>query len=183
VGYFESEGEGETSRLIHELALGANIRGTRRLTLDGNAGISIINPRQSGAATVGGSSGSDVSVGFVGDLSLTYTPWADTIMTVAVSQDISPDALGDLRTLRVARGSASYQINERSSLNVLGAFTTSTPSGEDEDSRQAWTLSPTYNYEITRDWSLALSYQWTKTDAAVSNSAFLTLSHNGAILP
>jgi hypothetical protein len=109
---------------------GRNIRGTRRLTLDGNAGISIINPRQSGAATVGGSSGSDVSVGFVGDLSLTYTPWADTI-----------------------------------------------------DSRQAWTLSPTYNYALTRDWDLALSYQWTKTDTAQSNTALLTLSHRGAILP
>lgn len=183
VGYFGSEGENETSRLSYDVALGTNIRATPRLTVDANAGVSITDPRQSDVATTGTGSEADLSVGFVGDLSLIYTPWRDTTVTVAVSQDVSPDALGNLRTRQAASGSASYQINELSSFNLAGSFTTSTPSGDGGGAQEAWTVSPSYNHALTRHWNLALSYQWQKTDVAMSNSAFLTLSHNGAILP
>ena len=183
VGYFEAEGENETSRLVYEAALGANIRATPRLIVDANAGVSITDPRHSDSVTAGGESDSDLSVGFVGDLSLIYTPWRDTTVTVGLTQDVSPDALGNLRTLQAARTSASYQINERSSFSLLGAFTTSTPAGEDEESRESWIVSPSYTHALTRHWNVAVTYQWRKSDVAVSNSAFLTLSHNGAILP
>lgn len=179
--YFASEGDSDIRRLIYNVELGSNFRASRRLTLDGNAGLSIIDQRQAGVATTGGES--DVTVGFVGDFSLIYTPWRDTTVTFAVSRQVSPDLLGNLRTAQSISGAATFQINERSSLNLSGALTSSTATGDGGGTREAWIISPTYTHALTRSWNLALTYQWVKSDVAQSNSAFLTLSHNGTILP
>jgi hypothetical protein len=183
-GYFRSEDDSESRSLIYNLTVGSNVRATRRLTVDANAGVAIIDTRESDITVAGaGSRESDVSVGFIGDFSLTYTPRRDTSMTLALSQHVSPGSLGELRTAQSARGAATYLINERSSLNLVGAFTSSTATANGGDSRQAWVVSPSYTHALTRSWAVTLGYRWLKSDDAHSNTAFLTLSHNGTILP
>lgn len=179
VRYFSDESE--LQRLLYNASLGGSFRASPRLTLNANAGISITDQRQSVADAVGEQR--DVTLGFEGLLGLSYTPWRDTIMTFSLSQHTSPDGLGNLRSGRAASAAMSYQINELSSFNLSGTFSNSSAAGEDGESTQAWSLSPSYTRALSRSWHLGLSYQWRKTDEAVSNSAFLTLSHNGAILP
>ena len=159
-------------RMVYDVAVGTNLRATRRLTLEANAGLAIIDPRDSA-----------VTLGLVGDLDLIYTPRRDTVMTLALSQDVAPDSLGELRTSQAARGAVTYRINEVSSFTVMAAYTTSTATGAGGDDRDAWSISPSYSRALTRDWDLSLSYRWLKSDIAQSNTAFLTLSHRGAILP
>jgi hypothetical protein len=169
-------------RLIYNAALGTNIRATRRLTVNANAGVAVIDQR-SGERAGASLDDSDRSAGFIGDFSLIFTPRRDTTMTLALSQQVSPDSLGDLRTTQAASGTVAWRINHRSSLNLFGAFTNSSETGEGGGSRQAWTVSPSYRHALTRTWDLTLSYRWLKSDVAQSNSAFLTLSHRGTILP
>jgi hypothetical protein len=163
--------------------VGSNVRATRRLTVDANAGVAIIDQRQTDATVVAGHRDSDVSVGFIGDLNLIYTPRRDTSMTLALSQHVSPDSLGDLRTAQAVRGTVANRINERSGINLMAAFTNSSSTGNGSGSRQAWTVSPSYTHALTRSWDLTLSYRWLKSDVAQSNTALLTLSHRGTILP
>jgi hypothetical protein len=171
-------------RLIYNATLGTNIRATRRLTVDANAGVAVIDQRTGELANVSLDQ-SDRSAGFIGDFSLIFTPRRDTTATLALSQQVSPDSLGDLRTIQVARGAVDYRINHRSSLNLFGAFTNSTEAAEGGGGggRQTWTVSPSYRHALSRTWDLTLSYRWLKSDDAQSNSAFLTLSHRGTILP
>jgi hypothetical protein len=179
--HFRSEDD-SARRLIYNAKLGTNIRATRRLTVDANAGVAVIDQR-TGELAGASLEQSDRSAGFVGDFSLIFTPRRDTTTTLALSQQVSPDSLGDLRTTQVARGSVDYRINHRSSLNLLGAFTNSTEAAEGGGSRQTWTVSPSYRHALSRSWDLTLSYRWLKSDDAQSNSGFLTLSHRGTILP
>ena len=168
--------------LIYTATRGTNIRATRRHTVDANAGVAVIDQRT--GDLVGASlDQSDRSAGFIGDFSLIFTPRRDTIMTLALAQQVSPDSLGDLRTTQAARGAVAWRINHRSSLNLLGAFTNSTEAAEGGGARRTWTVSPSYRHALTRSWDLTLSYRWLKSDDAQSNSAFLTLSHRGTILP
>ena len=182
VGHFQSEGEDDLRRLIYNFTGGANVRPTRRLTLDLNGGAAIID-EQSDPEIGEVSDRSDLSVGFIGDLSFTYTPRRDTVMTLALSQRVSPNSLGDLRSTRAVSGAVVHQINERSRFDLRAAFTDSTAAGGDGSSRQAWTVSPSYTHALTRSWDLTLGYRWLKSDVAESNTAFLTLSHRGTILP
>lgn len=171
--HFRPDDEDTASRrMIYNLAVGTNVRATRRLTLDANAGVAIIDQHDS-----------NVTLGLVGDVDLIYTPRRDTVMTLALSQHVSPDSLGELRTAQSARGAVTYRINHLSSFNLMGAYTTSTATGEGGDDRNAWSISPSYTRALTRSWDLSLSYRWLKSDIAQSNTAFLTLSHRGAILP
>lgn len=183
LGYFGSDDDKDIRRLIHDLTVGANLRATRLLIVDANAGVSIIDQRQTDVTVGNGLSESDLSVGFIGDVSLIYTPRRDTVLTFSASQNVSPDSLGNLRTRQSVRGLAAYQINALSSLNLAAAYTTSAATEAGGEARKQWTLSPTYSHALTRNWSLALSYQWVKSDVAESNSAFLTLSHHGFLLP
>jgi len=164
--------DSDARRMIYDVTVGANVRATRRLTLDANAGVAIIDQRSA-----------DATAGLVGDIGLIYTPRRDTLMTLDLSQHVSPDSLGDLRTAQAARGAVTYRINDLSSLNLTGAYTTSTATGEGGDDRHAWSISPSYTRALTRSWDLTLGYRWLKSDIAESNTAFLTLSHSGAILP
>ncbi len=159
-------------RMVYDVAVGTNLRATRRLTLDANVGLAVIDP-QDGAVTLG----------LIGDLNLIYAPRRDTVMTLALSRHVSPDSLGELRTSEAARGAVTYRINDLSSFTVLAAYTTSTATSEGGDDREAWSISPTYSHALTRHWDLSLSYRWLKSDIAESNTGFLTLSHHGAILP
>jgi hypothetical protein len=190
--YFRDESDADIQRLLYNIRVGTNIRATPRLTIDANAGAAIIDQSQSEVglglrqheATVGaGRRQSELSVGFVGDVSLVYTPRRDTTLTFSLSQQVSPDALGDLRTSQAARGGATYRINEWSSFNIIGAFTTSTQTGNGTGSTEVWTISPSYTHVLGREWDLSLSYQWVKTDRAESNIGLLTLSHRGTLLP
>ena len=181
VNYFNDESDSDLQRLLYNAALGAAFRASPRLTVNANAGVSVIDQRRNATPTV--AEQSDVTLGFEGLLSLSYTPRRDTIITFSLSQHTSPDNLGGLRSGQAASAAVGYQLNELSSLNLSGTFSNSSATGEDGESTQAWSLSPSYTHALSRQWNLALSYQWRKTDATVSNSAFLTLSHNGAILP
>jgi plasmid stability protein len=169
-------------RLIYNATLGTNVRATRRLTLDANAGVAVIDQR-TGEAADASLDQSDRSAGFIGDFNLLFTPRRDTTMTLNLSQQVSPDSLGDLRTAQVASGAVDYLINHRSSLNLFGAFTNSTEAAEGGGSRRTWTVSPSYRHALSRTWDLELSYRWIKSDDAQSNSALLTLSHRGTLLP
>lgn len=181
-GHFRADDDGE-QRLIYNAGLGTNIRATRRLTIDANAGVSVIDHRPFSGPGGPRLDRSDRSADFVGDLSLVYTPRRDTQMTLALSQRVTPNALGRLRTAQVASGTVDYRINHRSSLNLVGAVTNTSAAGDGGGSRQSWTVSPSYTHALTRSWDLSLSYRWLKSDVAESNSGFLTLSHRGAILP
>lgn len=169
-------------RLIYNATLGTNVRATRRLTVDANAGVAVIDQR-SGDLFGASLDRSERSAGFIGDFSLVFTPRRDTTMTLALSQQVSPDSLGDLRTTQAARGTVAWRINHRSSLDLFGAVTNSTEAADGGGSRQTWTVSPSYRHALTRSWDLTLSYRWLKSDDAQSNSAFLTLSHRGTLLP
>ena len=169
-------------RLIYNATLGTNVRATRRLTLDANAGVAVIDQRSAEKAEAG-LHRSDRTAGFIGDFSLIFTPRRDTTVSLALSQQVSPDSLGDLRSTQAASGTMAWRINHRSSLNLLGALTNSSQAGDGGGSRQTWTISPSYRHALTRSWDMTLSYRWLKTDDAQSNSAFLTLSHRGTLLP
>jgi hypothetical protein len=175
VRHIDYDDDEALSRTSFDFGLSSNIQATRRLSASVNAS-GVVTDRLDQDVTAG------LRAGY--RLSYAYAPRRDTSMLFSVAQQLSSTSgLEDLRLFQSARAAVSYRINDLSSMNMTGTYSSSTTIGSAGDTTQVWSVSPGYRLALARDWDLALSYQWTKTDDAQSNTALLTLSHRGTLLP
>jgi hypothetical protein len=173
--------------LLYRNTIGTQAELTRRLSISANAGAVLIdNYAIDQSAPLLGRQRNMV-YGFVGDFSLNYTPFNDTTFNISISQNVSSDALGDLRASQNARFAYGYKINDISNFSFTGGWSTSTGGQNDtRPPRTVWNLSPSYSYSINSRWNASLGYRWVQAEGlnlTTSNTVYLTLSNNGAFLP
>lgn len=96
------------------------------------------------------------SIGFVGDLLVTYKPVKATTVTLAASQTIGPSLVGSLFQLSTVRASVLQNINAASSITVAADISRST-AGTVTDFASG---SVSYNYLWTRAWTASVTYRY-----------------------
>lgn len=99
---------------------------------------------------------SPASLGFVGDLLLTYKPLKTTTVTLAASQTIGPSIVGSLFQLSTVRASVLQNINAASSVTVA-ADVSRTTAGTTTDFASA---SVSYSYQWVRAWTASVTYRY-----------------------
>ncbi len=194
VNWYEADDPlNRTEFLIYKNTVGTDAKLTRRFSITANAGAAVIDNYQADPLFPALGRDRTMVFGFVGDFSLEYRPLNDTTFRFFLAQDVFTDDLGDLRSSQSASFSLNYRISDISSFNLSGGLSIST-GGEDDTStpREVWSISPVYSHQINKRWSSAIGYRFVQsndTDTGgdstpiTSNTVFVSLSTNGALLP
>ena len=182
----------QTENLIYTNTVGTDAKLTRRLSITANAGAALIDNYQADPAFPALGRERTMVYGFIGDFSLVYKPFNDTTFNIALAQNVSIDDLGDLRASQSASFALSYTISDISSFNLSGGLSRSTGGENDANPpREVWNISPVYSHQINKRWNSAIGYRYVQSTGldllgpatSTSNTVFISLSTNGAILP
>ncbi len=178
----------QTENLIYKNTIGTDAQLTRRFSITANAGAAVIDNYRTDDL------GRERTMvfGFIGDFSLEYRPFSDTTFSFFLAQDVYVDDLGDLRAAQTANFALAYTINDISNFSLTGGLSKST-SGQDDPNppREVWSISPVYNHQINKRWNSAIGYRFVQSNGfrgmaltpITSNTVFISLSTNGALLP
>jgi len=194
VNWFEADDPlNQTEFLIYKNTVGTDAKLTRRFSITANAGAALIDNYQADPLFPALGRDRTMVYGFIGDFSLEYKPFNDTTFNFFLAQDVFTDDLGDLRSSQAARFALNYRISDVSSFNLSGGLSKSTGGEDDTDApREVWNISPVYSHQINKRWNSAIGYRFVQsfdTDAVggpapiTSNTVFVSLSTNGALLP
>jgi len=99
---------------------------------------------------------STASVGFIGDMLLSYKPLKSTTLTLTASQSIGPSILGSLFEMSTVRTSVMQNINAASSITVAADLSRSIST----TSTNFASASVSYSYQWTRAWSSSVTYRF-----------------------
>ena len=185
VTYFDSD-DGQES-FVYSLTAGAQRQIDPRLTLGGSLGVSLSDERNGGTGA-GATSGDDLSVNPTGSLNLGYDG-KDYALRLGLSQAVDQNSSGDLVSQTVLSGSASYTINDRSSvrldMNLRNQIPLETTSADVD--RLTFRVSPSYALSLASGVEARIGYQLRISDdddgIGVSNGAFLQISRSLDLLP
>lgn len=183
----------QTEFLVYKNTVGTEARLTRRFSITANAGAALIDNYQADPLFPDLGRDRTIVYGFIGDFSLEYKPFNDTSFKFFLAQDVFTDDLGDLRASQTARFELDYRINDISGFNLSGGLSKSAGGEDDTDPpSEVWNISPVYSHQINKRWHSTIGYRFVQsndTDAAgdptpiTSNTVFVSLSTNGALLP
>lgn len=159
-----------------------------RLTFRPLASVSAqVNKRLSGSARLGlfilESAGEPITADILFGLDATYK-LNETGYTFSVSRDITPGQEGDLLDRFSARAGVNHQVNDLLSIGLSASY--SVASDSDDDVTNAFQISPTLSYRLSRDWSTSLSYRFLYSDSettAYSNAVTFNLNYNKIVMP
>ena len=99
---------------------------------------------------------SSATLGFIGDMLLTYKPLKTTTFTLTASQSIGPSIVGSLFETSTVRGSVTQTINAASSLTVAADISRSLSTTTTDFA----SASVSYSYQWARAWSASLTYRF-----------------------
>ncbi len=108
-----------------------------------------------------------------------------TSYTFSAARDLAPSQDGSLNDTYSARLGVSHQVNDLLTvgLRVPMYFRRM----RRREILRAFTVSPSLNYQLSRDWTSSLSYRFIETEdeteTAHSNAVTLTLSYGTFLLP
>lgn len=180
---FTSDDDDQGDSDSFSLRFGVDHRINERLSFSATAGASLVNESASA------SRGSRSSTGFVGGVDMRYQ-LADTDVTLSLSQDVDQNSLGEVENRASFGLTIGHRINSRSglSLGVQSGFENPIAGfGGDTSDRRSLSISPSYNLEINRDWSVQTGYSFRMEDdndgVASSHLVFLELSRGLSFLP
>jgi hypothetical protein len=161
-----------------------------RLTFKGSAGLAFSDATQNAVGPPDPNMlqpGS--SVGWVADMLLSYVLTKNINVTLFAAQTLGPNVLGEFQKRDILSLTLLYNINQKSSLSLLGSFTrTTSPSGTSSSGTASdwFNASVMYNYQLAREWQMRLSYRFSQrhsTDTARSNTVLVGVTRDYTILP
>ncbi|MEO9876463.1 MAG: hypothetical protein ABJM26_02570 [Anderseniella sp.] len=194
VNWYEADDPlNQTEFLIYKNTVGTDAKLTRRFSVTANAGAALIDNYQADPLFPALGRDRTMVYGFIGDFSLEYKPFNDTTFNFFLAQDVFTDDLGDLRASQSARFALNYRISDISSFNLSGGLSKSTGGEDDTDApREVWNISPVYSHQLNKRWNSAIGYRFVQSNGIdefgdptpiTSNTVFVSLSTNGALLP
>lgn len=142
-------------------------------------------PRHNAGLSVGGSLVSDdddenFSFSFNGRFS--YRPKRETSFALTASQGIDQNEDGDVENVFSFGGTASHRINSVSSASLTARVQLASDAFDVGDSRRSFSVVPSYNYRLTRLWSIRAGYALTIEDendsTDVEGRLFLQISRS-----
>jgi hypothetical protein len=174
------------------------------LSFVGTAGVALVKTENGipglSLGTNSVSTDADWTPGFITNMVLTYKMFADTMVTLAGLQIISPSLLGTLIQTTTLRAGLTHTVNSHTTLSFATDVNRQTYFGT---TTKYFSASMAYNYTLTREWSARLSYRFLHRfessgtlstpalttpvvnpfGAANSNSIIATLTRSANILP
>jgi predicted porin len=103
----------------------------------------------------------------------------------SAARDLTPSQDGSLNDRYSTRLAVTHQVNDLTTLGVFATYSFQTDSDNEESS--AFTISPSLSYQLSQDWSTAISYRYVQTEddieKAHSNAVTLSLSYGTFLLP
>ena len=171
--YYDPDSLTVDERLLYRVTPGFNARLSKRLSVAGAAGVVMLDPEEGGLAA-------DMIFNASADYKLKTTSYS-----LSASRDLSPDDDGSLNDRYSTRIGVSHQVNDLTTVGLFATYAWQTDAEGEESS--AFTVSPTLNYQLSRDWTSSLSYRFVQTDDATetahSNAVTLTLSYGTFLIP
>ena len=171
--YYDPDSETEEERLVYRATVGSNARLTKRLSVSGAVGVALSDPADDGPTA-----GVIFNVG--ADYKLKTTSY-----TFSAGWDLAPSEDGELNDTFSSGVGVSHQVNDLLTLGLSSSYVFQRD--EEEGDSSAFTVSPSLNYQLSRDWTSSLSYRFIQTDEeeepAYSNAVTLTLSYGTFLLP
>ena len=138
----------------------SSLSGSFVVTPAGNGSFDVTTPSGSFVGILSGNSVtvpiSSATVGFIGDMLLTYKPVKTTTFALTASQSIGPSIVGSLFQLSTVRASVTQNINAASSLTVAADVSRSTSTTTTDFA----SASVSYSYQWTRAWSASATYRF-----------------------
>ena len=120
---------------------------------------------------------SNTTLGWIADASLIYTFKSGTL-SASASHSVDPSAFGDLQTRTSFSVSAAKRLNEESQVALTAQYRISSSAASADQT--IFLISPTYNYQLDRQWSMSAGYRWTSTQSNLgsgsSNDVFLSVT-------
>lgn len=173
VQYYEPDSLTVDSRLLYRATAGVSARLTKRLSVSGAAGAVILDPQEESLTA-------DLIWNVGADYKLKTTSY-----TFSAARDLSPSQDGTLDDTYSARLGVSHQVNDLLTVGLSSSYVLQ--KDEEEGDSRAFTVSPSLNYQLSRDWTSSLSYRFIETEdeteTAYSNAVTLTLSYGTFLLP
>lgn len=138
----------------------SSLVGTFVLTPAGGGGFDVTTPSGSFVGILGGSTVTvpiaSASLGFIGDMLVTYKPLKETTFTLSAQQSIGPSVVGSLIQSSTVRASVMQNINSKTSITVAADITRNV-AGISTDFTSA---SVSYTYQLARAWSASVTYRY-----------------------
>lgn len=176
--FFLTEADNQADSRTVNLRIGGDHRPSPGVTLTGSLGVS-----QTSRDGEGGSG----TLGVIGGLSASWAARNDTSLSIGLTQDVDQTTQGDVENVTALRLGVRHAIDARQSVGLTAAGSFNTPVFGDGGDRQVATLSPSYSYALSRDWSVILSYSLRADqedgDFSVSNRVFLRVGWRFALVP
>ena len=108
-----------------------------------------------------------------------------TSYNFSAARDLAPSQDGSLQDTYSLRFGVNHQVNDLLSLGLTSGYTLQ--KDDEEGDSSAFTVSPSLNYQLSRDWTSSLSYRFIHTDdeteTAYSNAVTLSLSYGTFLIP
>ncbi|HUQ38252.1 MAG TPA: hypothetical protein VM144_17925 [Aestuariivirga sp.] len=172
VQYYEPDSPTLDSRLLYRATVGATARLSKRLTVTAAAGGVFLDPENDSLTA-------DVIWNVAADYKLKTTNY-----TFSAARDLSPSQDGTLDDTYSARLGVSHQVNDMLSIALSSSYVLQR---DEEGDSSAFIVSPSLNYQLSRDWTSSLSYRYIETEdeieEAYSNAVTLTLSYGTYLIP
>jgi len=187
IEFYEAQDELNTLNTIYSAEASINSQLTRRLTLRLGAGVNAVESKQDRLE----SSDKNFDVGPLFNLGLDYRMKRSSI-SLDISEEFTPTDSGEIDEVRQVSLTAQHQFNEASTLGVAFVYSEQAPaSGQPGDGgadpTTAFSLSPTFTYQMARDWQMQLGYRLLteKIDGGnpTSNDFYITLTRNLVVIP
>ena len=173
IEYYQPKSEAISDAWGYRSSIGAHVRLTKRLTVNGNAGVVLWNPV--GAQPI---IGPRLSVS-------ADDSFKDTNFAASAVLDLSPGTDGKIINTFSTQITVAHKVNDLLSLGLTGQYSMDWSSGS--GTSRVLIISPSLNYQLSQNWKSSMSYQFVQSDdsgtAAYSNAVTLSLSYGGVVLP
>jgi hypothetical protein len=174
VEYYNPDSISQSASMIYRSRVGLDARLTKRLSVNGNVGVALQDPVDSGP-----------TLGPIFNIAADYK-LKTTSYSLSAGRDLSPDLEdGILQSTLTASLGVSHQVNDLTTVGVAVGY--SIQSGSGDPTTSALIITPTLNYQLSQDWQSALSYQFIQSDdagtPAHSHAVSLTFSYGTVLLP
>ncbi len=161
-------------RLTYETTLGLDAKLTKRFSVNGKAGMSLVDPKDAA-----------LSAKFIYSLNATYA-LKNTSFSAGVSRSSGIGKSGtNIQTTNFDL-SATHRVNDQTSWGISGNYVFS-PSAGGEPDTTGFFITPSFSYKPHKDWDTNLSYQFSKTDEdnkkVTENAVVFKVTYNKTLLP
>ncbi len=171
--YYVPENNPDNDRVTFNTSVGINTRLTKKLSANARLGLQAIDR-----------SNQDISADLLFSLGAKYD-LKTTSFGFNLARDITPAADGSFDEKYSIGFNASHQINDLTSFGFATNYLFR-PVANGPDSH-GFTLSPSLNYKLAKDWNASLAYKLSGTEErnneVWSNSLLFNLSYNRILLP